>query len=108
MLIRANQRRYGGYLTHIGVISMAVGIAASSTFRAEIDATLRPGEEVMAPGGNYTVRFDELWGAGEPQRFVVGATVTVVKEGKEGGRVESRLSYYTASQTPMITLTLPR
>jgi len=102
-LVGANPRRYGGYLAHIGVISMAVGIAASSTFRAEIDATLRPGEEVMAPGGNYTVRFDELWGADEPQRFVVGATVTVLKEGKEVGTLDPRLNFYTASDQPITT-----
>src|SRR5690606_2754697 len=32
-LIRANNRRYGGYIAHMGVVALAVGIAASSTFR---------------------------------------------------------------------------
>lgn len=102
-LVAANQRRYGGYIAHLGVIAMAVGIAASSTFRQELDATLRPGEIVQAPGGEYSIRFDELWGIDEPQRFVVGATTTVLKGGREIGSLDPRLNFYRGNDQPITT-----
>jgi len=102
-LIAANRRRYGGYIAHLGVISMAVGIAASSTFRQELDATLRPGEVVMAPGGRLGIRFDELWGKDEPQRFVVGANVQVLKGEKELGVLKPRLNFYRNNDQPITT-----
>ncbi len=102
-LVAANHRRYGGYLAHLGVIAMAVGIAASSTFRKELDATLKPGEMVVAPGGKYGIRFDELWGIDEPQRFVVGATVTVLRGEREIGSLDPRLNFYRTSDQPITT-----
>src|SRR5690606_9956541 len=55
-LVRANRHRYGGYLAHIGLVSIAVGVAASSTFRRDVEATVRPGEAVAL--GSFSVRFD--------------------------------------------------
>src|SRR5688572_30845534 len=43
-LVRSNNRRYGGFVAHLGVVAMALGIAASSVFKSERQATLRPGE----------------------------------------------------------------
>ncbi len=42
-LVDANRRRYGGYIEHVGVILVALGIAASSTFKTEHEATLKKG-----------------------------------------------------------------
>jgi cytochrome c-type biogenesis protein CcmF len=102
-LVSGNHRRYGGYLAHIGVIAMAVGIAASSTFRKELDVTLRPGETALAPGGRYAIRFDELWGLDEPQRYVVGATTTVLKDERAIGGLAPRLNFYRVSDQPITT-----
>ena len=43
-LVRRNRRRYGGYLVHLGVITMFVGVAASSVFQKAEDVLLRPGQ----------------------------------------------------------------
>ena len=42
----ASRRRYGGYVAHIGVLLVALGVTASSTFRSEREATLRPLKEM--------------------------------------------------------------
>ena len=41
-----NKRRYGGYIIHVGIVLMAIGITGSSVFQSEVEATLRPGETV--------------------------------------------------------------
>jgi cytochrome c-type biogenesis protein CcmF len=102
-LIAANPRRYGGYVAHIGVIAMAIGIAASSTFRVERDATVSAGGTVEVPGGRFTLRFDELWALDEPQRFVVGAYMTVLRDGREVGRLDPRLNFYRNNDQPIAT-----
>jgi len=100
-LINANRRRYGGYIAHLGVVSMAVGIAASSTFQSTRDVTLRPGQSVQ--GGRYDVRFDQLWARNEPHRFVVGADLTVLIEGREVGRLAPQLNFYGDRDEPITT-----
>ena len=39
-LVRRNRRRYGGYLVHVGVSVLFVGVAASSAFQAARDVAL--------------------------------------------------------------------
>ncbi|MCX5761153.1 MAG: cytochrome c biogenesis protein CcsA, partial [Gemmatimonadetes bacterium] len=49
-LISGNRRRYGGYLSHLGIVLVAVGVASSATFRTEREATLKPGETITLAG----------------------------------------------------------
>jgi cytochrome c-type biogenesis protein CcmF len=97
----ANPRRYGGYTAHLGLIMMAVGITASTVFRAEREATLRVGEAVQLR--EYTVRFDELWAEDQPHRFVVGANFSVLDGDRVIGRMDPRLNYYRARGSEPIT-----
>jgi cytochrome c-type biogenesis protein CcmF len=101
-LIRGNRRRYGGYLAHIGVLIVAIGVTASSTFRTEREATLAPGETLSVSG--RTVRLKNVWGREEPQRSVIGATLEVLrKDGSVDGTVEPRMNFYRVSDQPVPT-----
>ncbi len=100
-LIAGNNRRYGGYLAHIGVIIVATGITASSTFKLEQEATLRPGQTMSV--GKYTVRFEEMWANDEPHRFVVGARVALLKRNRVSGLLDPRLNYYRGRDEPVPT-----
>jgi cytochrome c-type biogenesis protein CcmF len=91
-VMNANPRRYGGYIAHIGVIVVAFGIIASSVFRLERDASLRPGQTTEIAG--YTLRFDSLFARREPHRDVVGAAITVSKNGRVLGMLHPRDNYY--------------
>ena len=44
-LVRRNRRRYGGYLVHVGIAVLFVGVAASSAFRDARDVRLSPGPD---------------------------------------------------------------
>ena len=100
-LIGSNTRRYGGYIAHIGVITVALGIAASSEFRTEKQATLTPGQSMQIKG--YTVRFDKLWGKEEPQRVVVGSDLTVLKGDRAIGTLDPRMNFYRVRNEPVPT-----
>ncbi len=100
-LVATNRRRYGGYVAHIGVVAVAVAIAASSTFRSEHEATLRKGESMNV--GGLQVRLDEVWGREEAQRQVIGTTLTLLKDGREVARLDPRMNFYPTSQQPVPT-----
>lgn len=91
-LVSANPRRYGGYTAHIGLILSAIGMAGSATLQTDIVSTVRPGQAIELRG--YTVRFDDLFADNQPHRFVVGANLTVLIDGRESGRMDPRLNYY--------------
>ena len=100
-MVRVNQRRYGGYTAHIGVIVLTVGIAASSAFRYEQDATLRVGETMTVQG--HVLRFDGVWGREEPRRFVVAADIALLKNGQPAQTLQPKLNFYRGTDTPIST-----
>jgi cytochrome c-type biogenesis protein CcmF len=100
-LTRANNRRYGGYIAHMGVVMIAVGITASSEFRTEREATLRPGESMTV--GDFTVRFDRTWAKEEPQRVVVGTDLTILKGERQIGTMDPRMNFYRTTNDPVPT-----
>ena len=54
-LVRRNRRRYGGYIVHIGIAVLFVGVAASSSFQHATELGLSPGQSTRV--GAYTVRY---------------------------------------------------
>jgi len=45
MLFQRYRQRYGGYLVHLGLVMLAVGIIGSHFFQLQQDAVLKPGQE---------------------------------------------------------------
>jgi cytochrome c-type biogenesis protein CcmF len=53
-VVSRNRRRYGGYIVHIGIAVLLIGIAASSSFQTNRDVELRPGESAEVDGRTVT------------------------------------------------------
>jgi cytochrome c-type biogenesis protein CcmF len=53
-IVSRNRRRYGGYIVHIGVVVLLIGIAASSSFQANREVRLKPGESAEIDGRKVT------------------------------------------------------
>lgn len=95
-----NRRRYGGYIIHLGVVLMALGIIGIELFQTETQGTIAQGEEIAL--GRYTVHFDSLSVFDTPDgRNVARAVVTIYKDGKYVGERYPRRDYYYESQQPM-------
>jgi len=54
-LVRRNRRRYGGYIVHIGIAVLFVGVAASTSFQHESELGLSAGQSSRV--GAYTIKY---------------------------------------------------
>ncbi len=83
-LIWSNKPRYGGYIVHLGILILAMGIVGSSVYDTETTATLAQGESVTL--SEYNIRYDGLEVSSAPGReWIVTADVTILKNDKEEG-----------------------
>ncbi|BAS25958.1 heme lyase CcmF/NrfE family subunit [Limnochorda pilosa] len=57
-VLNANAHRYGGYLVHVAVVLIAIGIVASQTYQVRRTAALEVGQEVAV--GPYRLLFQGL------------------------------------------------
>jgi cytochrome c-type biogenesis protein CcmF len=99
-LTARNRRRYGGYLIHLAVIIMTIGIIGSNFFQIETQGQLKPGEQLTL--GRYVVTFDGLDEFfTEDGRQVARATVSVYRDGQFISQLHPRRDFYLESQQPM-------
>lgn len=57
-LLLANRPRYGGYIIHIAIVMLAVGVTASSFYSVQRDLLMKPGETSSL--GDYTFTYVSL------------------------------------------------
>lgn len=100
-LFAANPRRYGGYLVHVGVLLVVVGIAASQVYQVRADQLLRPGQSVTVDG--YRIRYDGFRPQPQTNRMVLGAEVTAFRDGRSLGTFVPSLNVYPGQQEPVVT-----
>ncbi|RIK44604.1 MAG: cytochrome C biogenesis protein [Chloroflexi bacterium] len=78
-LTRRDPRRYGGYIVHLGVAIIAIGIVASTFFQSERLVVLEQGQAVTVAG--YTIRYDNLREQRSRDARIVTADLTVTRGG---------------------------
>lgn len=93
-LARRDPRRYGGYVVHLGVAIIAIGIVGSQFFQSERQVILNPGESMRIAG--YTLRFDPngLIEQTTSDANVVTAKVAISEGGSSKGTVEAHRYFY--------------
>jgi cytochrome c-type biogenesis protein CcmF len=82
-MVRANPRLYGGLLVHVGVVVIAVGLAASSGYTTKEEVRLRRGESATVEG--YTVTYLGSERTTTAQKTSVAARVRVERGGDDLG-----------------------
>jgi cytochrome c-type biogenesis protein CcmF len=99
-LASRNRRRYGGYIIHLGVVLMAIGIIGIEVFQTETQGTISQGQELRL--GEYRMRFAQLNVFDHTDgRNVARAVVNVYKNDQYVGDLYPRRDYYYESQQPM-------
>jgi cytochrome c-type biogenesis protein CcmF len=102
-LVRRNRRRYGGYIVHVGIAILFVGVAASSSFQHETELGLGVGQSARV--GGYTVKYVRPTASVLPNYdhshtgalLNLGAVLSVTKDGKRVTTLYPSAGYYPGS-----------
>ena len=103
-LVRRNRRRYGGYIVHLGIAVLFVGVAASSSFQHTTQLGLSPGQSARV--GAYSVRYVRPTATVTPRydrahtgsTLSLGAVLDVTKGGKHVTTLNPSEGYYASDE----------
>ena len=95
-LIGANRPRYGGYVVHLSIIMLALGITASSFYDVQKDVVMRPGDSEVL--GKYTFKYLEVSEKSYPDRVEEIAKFEVWSGNKNIGYMYPYRAFYPEFQ----------
>ena len=93
-LINANRPRYGGYVVHIAVVLLALGIVGSSFYNEQRDVLLAPGERAQV--GDYELEYIGTETTDKADRTEFVSTINAYKDGDFIGTLTPQRSFYPA------------
>ena len=97
-LVWGNKSRYGGYLVHVGIILMAIGVIGSQGFQIQKDVTLTPGQEATI--GSYRLVYNSLTTTNEGKKDVVAASITAYNGSQLLGTMTPSKEFYQGYDSP--------
>jgi cytochrome c-type biogenesis protein CcmF len=104
-LFGRNRRRYGGYLIHLGVIMMALGVIGTHFFQSETQRNLAVGDSFTITSvfsGEYTLTYKGLRSLPAPDDVSrTGATLAVSRGGREISELHPTHDFFIPQQQPM-------
>jgi cytochrome c-type biogenesis protein CcmF len=109
-LVRRNRRRYGGYIVHIGIAVLFVGVAASSSFQHASQLGLSPGQSASV--GAYDVRYVRPTATITPKydaahtgsTLSLGAVLDVTKHGHHVATLYPSEGFYASEEASQGTV----
>lgn len=99
-LIMNNRPRYGGYIVHIAIIIIAVGVTGSSLYGTEKEVVVSPGESMTI--NNYTLTYRSIDNYETASKTTVTATLTVANSGEVIGELTPE-KYFHRSYDQAVT-----
>jgi cytochrome c-type biogenesis protein CcmF len=109
-LVRRNRRRYGGYIVHVGIAVLFIGVAASSSFQHVSELDLSPGQSTrvgaykvryVRPTATLTPKFDT---AHTGSTMSLGAVLDVTKNGRHVATLEPSEGFYSSGEASQGTV----
>jgi cytochrome c-type biogenesis protein CcmF len=97
-LVGKNNRRYGGYIIHLGVVFAFVGIVASSFFRTEVKRSVRTGQSFSI--GAYDITYLGLDGVETTHLDDLSARLNVRSDGRQIATMAPARLFYKRPQQP--------
>ena len=98
------RRRYGGFIAHLGVALMVLGITGSSAFQQETQQTLQKGQSIDV--GSYTLRYDDMKRYQYLNRDIYAASMSIFKEGSFIGNINPEKRHYINAEKPTTEVSL--
>jgi cytochrome c-type biogenesis protein CcmF len=78
-LVRRNNRRYGGYIVHLAIVLIGLGLIGSSFYKVEEKDVLAPGQSAQMQG--FTLTFQGLKQSSGPDTTTLAAPLVVSQGG---------------------------
>ncbi|HEY6394865.1 MAG TPA: heme lyase CcmF/NrfE family subunit [Candidatus Binataceae bacterium] len=97
-LVAKNNRRYGGYIIHIGVIFAFVGIVGSSFFRTEVKKSVHPGQSFSV--GPYQLHYLGISMIESEHLESATARLEVIRGGRDIAEMAPAKLFYKRPQQP--------
>jgi len=98
LLLRHN-RRYGGFVVHLGILVIAMGVMGSHAWSVQTETTLRAGETARLAG--YTVRFENLAAREESNHMKVVGTFSVANAHPGAAVLQPSKKFYPQQESPI-------
>ncbi len=99
-LVARDRRRYGGYIIHLGVVLIAIGVIGIEFFQQQTQGSLSVGQSLQV--GNFSIQYESLAEFQTPDgRLVDRAVVDLYKDGQLVRQLYPRRDFYFESQQPM-------
>jgi cytochrome c-type biogenesis protein CcmF len=90
-----NRRRYGGYVVHLGVVLIVIGVAGSA-FRTERREVLDAGSSMRA--GEYTLTYEGRIAETTPEKQVNTAAIEVTRGGSHVTTLRPQRNFHFAQE----------
>lgn len=91
-LMTKNRRRYGGYIVHIGIAFIAMGIIGSQNYDVQTMKTVNLGDSIEVK--DYRINYERLDQKREGINDIVYAEMTVFRNGKRIGTIQPEKVFY--------------
>lgn len=106
MLLRRHRTRYGGYLVHVGVVVVTIGITSSMAYKVEQEFTLAKGETTDLR--RFSLTLDDIEGRQTPNYQALHAVVSVKDRysGESLGVLEPELRSYHRNRESTTEVTI--
>ena len=98
LLLRHN-RRYGGFIVHLGILVITLGITGSHAWSVQTETTLQRGEHTDL--GGYRVQFEGLRASEESNHMKVTGTFSVTNGGRLSTVLLPAKKFYPQEQSPI-------
>ncbi|MCK5351076.1 heme lyase CcmF/NrfE family subunit, partial [bacterium] len=90
-MILTNRRRYGGYIVHLGMVLIFLGLSGAPLTR-EVTGTIKPNESLSV--GDYTLKYLNMTWVPTKERLAVTTRLKVFRQGQTIGYLVPERRFY--------------
>lgn len=94
-VVGRNKRRYGGYIVHLGVVLIFIGLSGNA-FKQSWSGTVAPGSSFRI--GDYSVRYDSSRNFATDEKMVNMAVLKIAKGGRDIGTLRPQRNFHFAQR----------
>jgi cytochrome c-type biogenesis protein CcmF len=98
-MLRKQRGRYGGYVVHLGIVLITLGVVGSSVYKVEESVTLTPW--AVAEVGGYSLQYEKFSYEPSVGKDVARATLIVYEGEREVGVLHPEKHFHHSSQQPV-------